>query len=184
MDAEGVGNVTKIDWSGIIGQRFGRLMVVLQEEPAADGRARFAARCDCGTHIVALGKRLKSGDTRSCGCLKDEISGARLRRVRLDRTRHGEAKRGGRSPEYISWRSMINRCGNPKWHAFDRYGGRGITVCERWRASFENFVADMGRRPSPRHSLDRWPDRDGNYEPGNCRWATPVEQARNRGAHG
>ncbi|MGN8062766.1 hypothetical protein ACTJK4_14000 [Ralstonia sp. 22111] len=89
--------------------------------------------------------------------------------------RHGQSN----SPTWKSWRSMRDRCGNPGSRSYSDYGGRGISVCERWNL-FENFLADMGERPSRRHSIDRYPNTDGNYEPTNCRWATPAEQARNR----
>src|SRR5678816_2973212 len=82
------------------------------------------------------------------------------------------------TPEYNSWEHMIGRCTRPSYEFYHRYGGRGITVCERWRR-FENFYADVGPRPSPKHSIDRFPNRNGNYEPGNVRWANPVEQGRN-----
>jgi hypothetical protein len=93
---------------------------------------------------------------------------------------HGESTRGGPTPEYTVWALMKQRCNNPRSTAFFYYGARGIGVCERWTNSFEAFLADMGRRPSPQHSIDRYPDNDGDYEPGNCRWATKQEQQVNK----
>lgn len=91
---------------------------------------------------------------------------------------HGHNARGKRSPTYRSWAMMVARCTNPRVDNYAFYGGRGIKVCDRWR-DFASFLADMGERPSLAHSLDRWPNRDGDYEPGNARWATSKEQARN-----
>ena len=90
---------------------------------------------------------------------------------------HGHAK--VHAPEYRSWCAMKNRCSDSKHHEWHRYGGRGIKVCDRWANSFLAFLADMGPRPSLKYSLDRYPNRDGNYEPGNVRWATMKEQRRN-----
>lgn len=99
---------------------------------------------------------------------------ARFNLAAINRT-HGASG----TPTYTSWTAMRSRCRSVTNDAYTRYGGRGIAVCERWRNSFENFLADMGERP-PGTSLDRWPNKNGNYEPGNCRWATPIEQSRNQ----
>lgn len=101
------------------------------------------------------------------------------RGFRNGRYKHGHNNHAGQSPTYKSWDDMINRTTRPSHGSFPDYGGRGITVCERWRHSFAAFLADMGERPSRLHSLDRWPNPNGNYEPGNCRWATRLEQVRN-----
>lgn len=94
---------------------------------------------------------------------------------------HGAAKRGSqRRSEYIAWDKMKQRCNNPNTSNYKNYGARGVKVCDRWSESFKNFIADMGEKPSPNHSLDRFPDVNGNYEPSNCRWATYKEQQRNR----
>lgn len=97
----------------------------------------------------------------------------------------GKRERHGMSadPTYHSWAYMIQRCTNPKKNRYYSHGGRGIQVCKRWRESFLAFLEDMGPRPEGK-TLDRWPDKDGNYEPGNCRWATPLEQAHNKHPHG
>jgi hypothetical protein len=96
------------------------------------------------------------------------------------RETHGESYGGARTPEYVAWVNMIQRCEDPNYIDFHRYGGRGIRVCARWRTSYTAFLADVGRRPSRDHSLDRYPNSDGEYEPGNVRWATEQEQQRNR----
>ncbi len=93
---------------------------------------------------------------------------------------HGQCRNRKQSPEYTAWAHMKDRCNNPRHQAYAYYGGRGIVVCERWQSSFDNFLADVGSRPSPSYSLDRFPDPNGNYEPTNVRWATDLEQAQNR----
>jgi hypothetical protein len=109
----------------------------------------------------------------SCGCFQQE-------QASKANTTHGDSRRNGkRTPEYQAWTGMIKRCSNPSEIGFRHYGGRGIKVCERWRHSFPNFLADMGRKPSPKHSIER-NDNDGNYEPSNCRWATQKEQIHNK----
>lgn len=158
------------------GQRFGRWVVLREIAPiifmSGGKHRRVECRCDCGqTRDVNL-PSLSGGMSRSCGCLTAEVTIERS-------TTHGHAGHANRSPEYSSWINMRERCYRPTHTRFHRYGGRGIKACERWQ-SFEAFLADMGEKPSPRHSIDRWPDFDGDYEPGNCRWATPAEQAANR----
>jgi hypothetical protein len=158
------------------GDRFGRLTVV--REAGWSGRNRtFECRCVCGGTTVAQGWDLRAGNTRSCGCLSREASGERLTCRNQRRRKHGHALGSGESPTYKSWESMLQRCRNPKASAWDLYGGRGVTVCDRW-LSFENFLADMGERPEGL-TLDRI-DPNGHYEPGNCRWATWAVQATNR----
>jgi hypothetical protein len=92
---------------------------------------------------------------------------------------HGQSRRSGRSFEYRVWSGMLSRCRNPNTKGYKYYGAKGVKVCQRWQDSFANFLADMGNSPSRKHSIDRFPNKNGNYEPGNCRWATDVQQSRN-----
>lgn len=153
----------------LTGQRFGRLVALRAVRVAVNLRTRlgYLVRCDCGTEKTVIGYYLTSGDTRSCGCLPKHSG-----------LRHGNAFHGKRTPTYWSWQAMKARCLNPHSKSFPDYGGRGIRICDRWRDSFENFLADLGERPQGT-TLDRI-NNSGNYEPGNCRWAVKVEQNRNQ----
>lgn len=164
----------------LVGQRFSRLTVVKQAGRNKHGAVTWNVQCDCGASKTVLGAGLRGGSTKSCGCLKREMDVLRCKQMKRHATKHGYARRGQKSSEYASWISMIQRTGNPNHQAYRDYGGRGITVCERWRGDrgLENFIHDLGPRP-PGKSLDRKNNNLG-YSPENCRYATPLEQAQNR----
>lgn len=153
-----------------VGEKFGKLLVTARADshrrPNGNLVTRVYAKCDCGTESIYRAYNLVSGHTASCGCSRNE-------------ERHGDTIDRKNSTEYNSHHSMILRCYNPRSESYRYYGGRGITVCERWRTSYVLFLQDMGRKPTPQHSLDRI-NFNGNYEPGNCRWATVDEQNKNK----
>lgn len=155
--------------SGLV---FGRLIVTKFVPGATGVRAKWECVCECGAVVRVVASKLKTGHTRSCGCLLIDW-------IRSAKTTHGHALKTGRSLTYKSWSNMKTRCGNPKAVNFARYGGAGVTICRRWLDSFEAFLADMGERPSQRHSIERVDNAKG-YEPGNCIWATISQQSVNK----
>ena len=166
----------------VTNQRFGRLVVLKFAglEPTSNPkkhRATFLCQCDCGKTTIVSSMNLRIGGTKSCGCIRKEATQQRSRRYKEIEVVHINGKRKA-TPEYTAWASMKHRCYGPNNDRYKHYGGRGIQVCERWH-KFENFLADMGRKPSPSHSLDRI-NVDDHYGPLNCRWATPDEQRANK----
>lgn len=155
----------KIDISGVV---FGRLTVVSESEKRK-GRTSWNCVCECGNKFIAITQRLRNGQTTSCGCARVDFASSLGKGAATHRMSN--------SGIYSSWSSMKTRCSNKNHVAYEQYGGRGISVCDRWNV-FEYFLADMGEKPYG-CSIDRI-DTDGNYEPGNCRWATAKEQGRNR----
>jgi len=146
----------------MVGQRHGRLVVKSFSKPDARREANWLCLCDCGKETIVSGYYLRSGHTKSCGCLVIDVI-----------TKHGHSK----EPEYAVWYSLVKRCTDPKSHAYENYGGRGITVCKRW-LEYENFIKDMGYRPSAKHSIERVKNNKG-YSKSNCKWATSKEQMNN-----
>ncbi len=146
----------------LTGRRFGTLTVI--RRIPKDHNLRWECICECGKTSYPRASRLLKGLTKGCGCLRVWYH-----------TKHLKSK----TTEWNIWALMRQRCSDIKSNSYKNYGGRGITVCDRWKNSFVDFLADMGPRPSRGHTLDRI-NNDGNYEPGNCRWATAQQQARNK----
>lgn len=157
----------------LIGQRFRRLLVIEELPPKKPGHLVYLCECICGTKCSVTAADLRRGDTKSCGCLRRELG-------HTNQFKHGEAGKNTalRTPEYRAWQEMKRRCTDPCRPYYKHYGGRGITVCERW-LTYNNFLADMGRKPHSKTSLDRI-NNEGNYEPSNCRWTDGTTQRLNQ----
>jgi hypothetical protein len=156
----------------LIGQTYGRLTPIEIHGKSSTGKIIWLCRCDCGAEKLAATPSLRSGKVGSCGCLRREMMSDSHRK-------HGECPRNGLiTAEYRTWQAMKRRCDNERQPGWKNYGGRGIVVCERWNNSFDDFLADMGRKPTPQHSIERV-DNNAGYFPDNCIWATRSEQNSN-----
>lgn len=157
----------------LTGRRFGRLIVLSRAPNTSGDHVMWLCQCDCGQQKVARGSHMTRWLIQSCGCWSAE-------QKKLRQTKHGDTPwQQPKAAEYRIWRHMKSRCLNPNVPNFKYYGGRGIRICDEWRDDYEAFLAHVGRRPSPKHSIDRI-NNDGHYEPGNVRWATSLQQRHNR----
>ena len=160
----------KID--NIAGKKFNKLTAISFDSVSNSGNHKWLFSCECGNKKVILKSHAKSGHTKSCGCYNSDLTIKR-------NTKHNNCKRIGRSKAYSTWSSIKKRCYNFNQSNYERYGARGIKVCDKWVESFENFLEDMGEPPTAEHSIDRI-NNNGDYEPSNCKWSSVEEQANNK----
>lgn len=159
----------------VTGEKYGRLLVLEKVKVRGKKEIYWRCKCDCGKLTQVMSQNLREGKIRSCGCLKDDIQ-------KTLQFKHGHSRVGRdrkMSPEYNTWRGMRERCNYVKHKHYKDYGGRGICVCTAWDKSFIEFLNYVGAKPTPKHTIDRI-DPDGNYEPGNVRWATRKQQQANK----
>lgn len=154
----------------LVGQKFDRLTVISRTDKNLQGNYSWLCRCNCGKEKIVSGSNLMTGHTKSCGCFAKE-------RLVKRSTKHGHRCGDRTSMEYVVWKNMIQRCTNQKCRYYKYYGGRGITICKRWK-KFENFLKDMGEVPKD-HQIDRI-DNNKGYDKSNCHWVTAKQNCRNR----
>jgi hypothetical protein len=161
-------NLAKYNRLNMEGMRYGRVVAIRECGKSSSGDLKWLFKCDCENEFIANGYHVRTGKVISC----QKCSAERVRKASI---KHGESN----SPEFSIWTGIKSRCYNKSTKAYKNYGGRGITICNRWLESFDNFLSDMGRKPSAKHSIERI-NNDGNYEPNNCRWVTIEKQANNK----
>lgn len=156
------------------GQKFNKLTVLEFSHIDKKRQWCWVCECECGSKKTIPSYKITHGYVKSCGCFRKKTNKKGIFRVN-----HSGRKNGKETSEYRTWQKMKARCCNKNDAAYKHYGGRGIKVCERWLSSFQKFYEDMGSKPTLQHTLDRYPNNNGDYEPSNCRWATKKEQAGN-----